>query len=464
MPVSARRSVVLPWSMWPAVPTTTLAAGRRAQPRRPRARDRRLAAPRRAPRRPPARPSAGRGATTPSSIRPTTAGVAGPQPREQPVRRRPGERHGPRRQRLARQRAAADRGLGPRRRGAPGHRGAAIARRPAPPSSRTGAAICRQTGISRDGDARPGTAPSVAATAARITLSGRIARASGSRRSFATRSARPTTNPACGPPTSLSPLNVTRSAPAARRSAGIGSWASPNAAVSSSAPEPRSSTTIAPCACAASRELARVGRLREPVLAEVRRVDAQDEPRPAVGEHLLEVGDPRPVRRAHLDQPRAGPPDDLRDPDAAADLDQLAAATRRRRRRPARPTASASAAALLVTTSASSAPVSATRCSSALAIPAAAAARLAVELEEQRPRGGVGRAAIAASRPRRPPEVRVDDHAGRVETRVGPDAGLECREPRDARRRPAPRATARRRRRRPGPAARAPRRPRRARR
>ena len=70
-------------------------------------------------------------------------------------------------------------------------------------------------------------AAEVMATVAMVTLSGRIARASGSRRILAIRSARPTMNPACGPPTSLSPLNVTRSAPAASRSAGIGSWASP---------------------------------------------------------------------------------------------------------------------------------------------------------------------------------------------------------------------------------------------
>ena len=40
------------------------------------------------------------------------------------------------------------------------------------------------------------------------------ARASGCRRQRSTRSARPTMMPACGPPNSLSPLNVTRSAPA----------------------------------------------------------------------------------------------------------------------------------------------------------------------------------------------------------------------------------------------------------
>ena len=42
-------------------------------------------------------------------------------------------------------------------------------------------------------------------------------------RKRAIRSARPTTSPACGPPSSLSPLNVTRSAPAFSASATVGS-------------------------------------------------------------------------------------------------------------------------------------------------------------------------------------------------------------------------------------------------
>ena len=130
------------------------------------------------------------------------------------------------------QRAAADRRPRSRRRRpvADGRRdGFGPARSPS-----TGAAIIRQTGTSAS--ARPARySPSVAATAASVTLSGRIARASGSRRSRAIRSARPTTSPACGPPTSLSPLNVTMSAPAASRSDGIGSWASPYARVSGAA-------------------------------------------------------------------------------------------------------------------------------------------------------------------------------------------------------------------------------------
>ena len=93
--------------------------------------------------------------------------------------------------------------------------------------------------------------------------------------------ARPTISPACGPPTSLSPLNVTRSAPAASRSDGIGSWASPNALGRSSAPRPEVVDDDRAVLVGEPRELGRVGRLDEPGLREVRRVDAQHDRRPA---------------------------------------------------------------------------------------------------------------------------------------------------------------------------------------
>ena len=84
--------------------------------------------------------------------------------------------------------------------------------------------------------------------------------------------------------------------------------------------------TIAPCAWASVGERRRVRRLDE---ARSGRSStdgrAGRRARPAVGQRRLEVRGARPVRRPDLDQPRAGPPDDLRDPDAAADLDELAA-------------------------------------------------------------------------------------------------------------------------------------------
>ena len=96
----------------------------------------------------------------------------------------------------------------------------------------------RRTGISSGASIASVSVPSRAAS---VSLSARNARCSGWRRSFSTRSARPTMMPACGPPSSLSPEKQTRSAPAARLARAVGS--SP---MSMSAPEPRSSTSGRP--------------------------------------------------------------------------------------------------------------------------------------------------------------------------------------------------------------------------
>ena len=169
-------------------------------------------------------------------------------------------------------------------------------------------------------------------------------------------------SPACGPPTSLSPLNVTRSAPAASRSRGVGSWARPKAAVSSSAPLPRSSMTIAPCAMGEAGEL---GRRRAP-----RRT------RPARSSRGGRGARPSPGRRrgAPRSRPRGSGSSSRPRPAARRSAGRSRGSARHRRSRPARlarprprrppasPTASATAAALLSVTSASSAPVSAMRC------------------------------------------------------------------------------------------------------
>ena len=113
------------------------------------------------------------------------------------------------------------------------------------------------------------------------------------------------------------------------------------------------------------RELARVGHLGESALAEVRGMDAQDDAC-ALRERLHEVRGTRPVRRPDLDEPGTGAADDLRDPDAAADLHELAARDDHASAAPGRgPTLSATAAALLLVTIASAAPVSAMSASSA---------------------------------------------------------------------------------------------------
>ena len=57
--------------------------------------------------------------------------------------------------------------------------------------------------------------------------------------------------------------------------------------------------------------------------AEVRLVDAEQERRP-LADRLLVVGRPCPVRRPDLDEAGARPRQHLGDPEAVADLDQLA--------------------------------------------------------------------------------------------------------------------------------------------
>ena len=86
--------------------------------------------------------------------------------------------------------------------------------------------------------------------------------------------------------------------------------------------------TIAPCSWASRASSTGFGRLDEPGLREVRWMDAQDDGRPPVRERRFEVGGAGPVRRPDLDEARAGSSDDLRDADATADLDQLAARDR----------------------------------------------------------------------------------------------------------------------------------------
>ena len=161
-------------------------------------------------------------------------------------------------------------------------------------------------------------ASSVPSSAASVSLSARNARCSGWRRSFSTRSARPTTMPACGPPSSLSPEKQTRSAPAARLSARVGS--SPT---STSAPEPRSSTSGSSWRRATCASLRSDGCSVKPT---TRKFDWCTRRSTAVsGRSPSRSRRARAVRRADLAQPRAGSLEHVGDAEAVADLDQLAA-------------------------------------------------------------------------------------------------------------------------------------------
>jgi hypothetical protein len=91
---------------------------------------------------------------------------------------------------------------------------------------------------------------STASSPARVILPTRSTRLSGFFLIFAISSRLPARMPACGPPSSLSPEKVTRSAPAAIASRGVGSCGRPQASSPVSVPEPRSSTKGRPWAWA----------------------------------------------------------------------------------------------------------------------------------------------------------------------------------------------------------------------
>ncbi len=221
-------------------------AGRRARPRRPR---RRTASARRA--------GGGRRGRRRRPEDPRGAGA----PRASPRSR---TRSSGARRAAARRRRRARRSPRPRRRRGP------RAARPAPAPSRAARRACAAPG-SRDALA-PGRSysASVPSSAASVSLSARSALWSGWRRSRSISSPRPTTMPACGPPRSLSPEKQTRSAPAARLAAAVGS--SPT---SSREPEPRSSTSGSPARFGDPRQLLRRDGGREPDDAVVRLVHAE---------------------------------------------------------------------------------------------------------------------------------------------------------------------------------------------
>ena len=136
----------------------------------------------------------------------------------------------------------------------------------------------------RAASAAPGSAPArrgrarASPRARRASACPRAARAAADAGAAARRGPRgPTTMPACGPPSSLSPEKVTRSAPAARVSLADGS--SPVTKCLTSTPEPRSSTSGSSWRCATRRELRERRQLGEADDAEVRLVHAQDQRR-----------------------------------------------------------------------------------------------------------------------------------------------------------------------------------------
>ena len=134
---------------------------------------------------------------------------------------------------------------------------------------------------------------------------------------------RPARIPACGPPSSLSPLNETRSTPAARLSATSGS-SMPKARRSTMQPLPRSSYTGMPRSRSERRQFAQLRPRGESRDAEVAGMDAQQQAR-AVVDGVAVVVDVRAVGGADLAQDGARARHDFGDAEAVADLDQFAA-------------------------------------------------------------------------------------------------------------------------------------------
>ena len=166
-------------------------------------------------------------------------------------------------------------------------------------------------------------------------------------------SRRPTITPAWGPPSSLSPENVTSAAPALTERRTEGSSASTSRS-SASTPEPTSSITGA-------LQLAQrldLDLLDEAEHAEVRWVRAQDRGG-ALTDRVAVVRQPGAVRGADLHQVGARLGDDLGNAERAADLDQLPARHEHLGPGPAiAATESSTAPAQLLTAIAASAPVS----------------------------------------------------------------------------------------------------------
>ncbi len=168
--------------------------------------------------------------TVPSAIRAHDRWLAHPQPRFGTPPDRPaseGRRRNPRRGERSTAHARRARRHGDRECRAPAAEGDRLG--PGATIAATGAVSMASTGTDRD-RASPdrGTSASVASSAASVSLSTRRARASGLLRSRRNRRlGSPAMIPACGPPSSLSPLMNTSDAPARIASRAVGSPASP---------------------------------------------------------------------------------------------------------------------------------------------------------------------------------------------------------------------------------------------
>ena len=273
-------------------------------------------------------------------------------------------------------------------------------------------------------------------------MSGRIARASGSFRRRADEVRPADDQPGLRPADQLvagEQRRGRRRRPGARSASARGPGRRPPCR--GGRPLPRSSTTSAPCAWARAASSAGIGRLREAGHREVGRVDAQDHRRATLAERCLVVLDAGPVRRPDFDEAGAGPPDDLRDPDAAADLDELAPPDD-----DALPAGQADGedqgGGAVVRDQGVLGAGEGDEVLLGRAVAAPPPSGGAVELEKERARGRPPRRRGWRLRPGRPPQVRVDDHAGGVDDAGRKRARGDAVEPGDDRVRRARRSSA----------------------
>ena len=161
------------------------------------------------------------------------------------------------------------------------------------------------------------------------------------------------------------------------------------------------------------RELARRGARGEPDDAEVAGVHAEDRGGPLTDRGGV-VAEIRAVRRPHLDELRPGPREHVRDAEPTADLhelaagdDDLAAPRERREREEDRRGVVVGDDAVLRAGDLRQDP-------RGVAVPLAPAARPEVVLDRHRA-GGIPHRVPGPVGQRRAPEVRVEDHAGRVD-------------------------------------------------
>ncbi len=281
----------------------------------------------------------------------------------------------------------------------------------------------RSTGIVRTASSGSRYSASVASSPASVILSARTARAIGCSRQRATAPRRPTMQPACGPPSSLSPLKSTRSAPASRASATRGSPAqAPGGEIGQkAAPDVHQ---VRDCGVPAERgDVGRAGRGDEPALLEVgamhgedggdvRRRVRGDSPRGGCGWWCRPRGAGR-RSAARMSGIRKDPPISISSPREIRTSRPAARAL----------SASSSAPAALLTASASSAPVTARSGSRQWSLRLPAGAGVEIELQVAVPRGDLRHRGHGRRRERCTAEVGVQHDAGGVEHRAEARSG-----------------------------------------